>query len=71
MKIAICDDEIEFCQRINDALNKVISDDDIVKCFNSGINLLNSMNEEKYDIVYLDIEMPGIDGWKLQNGYKR
>lgn len=65
MKIAICDDEIEFCQKINDALNKVISDDDIVKCFDSGINLLNSMNEEKYDIVYLDIEMPGIYGLEV------
>lgn len=62
MRIAICDDEIEFVQKIKSSLEKIVEENDIIKCFENGVNLLNADKENFFDIVYLDIEMPGIDG---------
>lgn len=62
MRIAICDDEIEFVQKIKSSLEKIVEENDIVECFENGVNLLKADKENFFDIVYLDIEMPGIDG---------
>lgn len=62
MKIAVCDDEFEFCQKIKNTLEKTISNYDTIECFSRGNELLTEANKRIFDIVYLDIEMPGIDG---------
>lgn len=62
MKIAVCDDEEEFCQKIKNSLEKTVSNDDEIKYFNNGIELLNHMRKDNFDIVYLDIEMPSMNG---------
>lgn len=62
MKIAICDDEFDFCQKIKNALEKTIGSYDTVECFSNGNELLYQAGNRIFDIVYLDIEMPGIDG---------
>ena len=61
MRIAICDDIEDVCNKIHKCLREITGDISI-DCFCSGYDLLNSMNNENYDIVYLDIEMPGING---------
>jgi hypothetical protein len=37
MKIAVCDDEEEFCQKIKNSLEKTVSNDDEIKYFNNEI----------------------------------
>lgn len=61
MRIAICDDIEEICNRIKCVLPKS-TDNETIICFSNGYNLIDSMLTESYDIVYLDIEMPGVNG---------
>lgn len=61
MRIAICDDIEEICNRIKCVLQER-TDNETIACFSNGYNLINSMLTESYDIVYLDIEMPGVNG---------
>ncbi len=69
MRIAICDDiEIyreyvkTFCQRY---FGNELED---VNCFASGDELLNT--KEEFDLLFLDIEMPGMDGISVKNYYE-
>lgn len=63
MRIAICDDIDEICFKIKYVLQET-ADNEIIDCFSNGQDLIKSMLSENYDIVYLDIEMPGVNGIK-------
>lgn len=66
MRIAICDDEKKFTddfKRITDKLYKSL--DMIVDTYSEGAELLRSFKNRAYDLVFLDIEMPGMDGITL------
>lgn len=60
MKLLIVDDEQALCRVLADRLNVLygISPD---SC-NSGNEALELIKERDYDVVVLDIEMPGLDG---------
>ena len=62
--IAICDDQeivVKEVKKIVSMYYKEKRIDDIeIKCFLSGDELLKNIS--KFDILFLDIEMPGIDG---------
>lgn len=63
MKIAICDDESQFRNRITEYANEYFSQKHLTvetDEYQNGTNLLNS--EEKYDIVFLDIELGDVNG---------
>ena len=61
MRVAIVDDEIIFRKQIEQALTEIL-DNQIytIDKFESGDELISSKG--KYDIVLMDIEMPGING---------
>ena len=69
MKIAIVDDELIFAQSFRSIIEKR---------FNDTIQLLNIFtttesfiaSDHKYDIVFLDIDMPGMSGLELAKRYK-
>ena len=68
VRIAICDDD-EFAlsvagDKISEILLKfnVIS---LVDCFRDGHALLAKLGETAYDLVFLDISMPSIDGMEV------
>lgn len=73
MKIAICDDEIYWGNEISKKINSIKHEgiELEIDCFTNQDDLLKKINEVKYNLVYLDIEMPGINGIKAAQMIKR
>lgn len=66
MRIAICDDEEIYRIELKSCLNKLLFDTDCeIDTFSDGRILLTRFEERPFDIVFLDIEMPEIDGITL------
>ena len=66
MRIAVCDDEKKFLQQFRAITDKAYRSLDILtEEFTDGGELLRYFENRKYDIVFLDIEMPAIDGLSL------
>lgn len=71
LRIAICDDDssavnvnkaiVEKCLKEQNSAGKI-------ETYTSSDNLLYDIAEDHFffDLILLDIEMPGIRGWKLQ-----
>jgi DNA-binding LytR/AlgR family response regulator len=63
LRIAICDDSEKdanslkhFCEASNDIEKLSIT------VFNNGLDLLKSHSQNRFDILFLDVDMPEIDG---------
>ena len=71
MRIAVCDDENKF---INDFMTKIYTLynklDIITDVYMSGQELLKVFCNNPYDIVFLDIEMPNMDGLQALKALK-
>ena len=66
MRIAICDDEQCFLndfRRITDRLYRSL--DILIDSFSDGASLIRQFRLRAYDLVFLDIEMPEMDGITL------
>lgn len=62
MLIAICDDEPLFCEQLKEHIYSYSNKynlDTVVEIFNNGKQLLNNAH---FDIIFLDYQMPGING---------
>ena len=68
MKIAICDDNEAELNRIKDLLElyaATAGQNFFIKCFTSSVELASTVEFEKFDIYFLDIIMPVMDGINL------
>lgn len=66
MRIAICDDEEKYRIQLKTVLDKLlINTDDNIETFSDGNILAAKFAESPFDLVFLDIEMPEIDGITL------
>lgn len=64
-KIAVCDDSIEYRNIITALIKDVLIKNNLqydVVAFNSGYDLIKDFKEKEFDIVFLDMEMPEING---------
>ena len=68
MKIAIVDDERKWRNEATIVLNQIIEQSDEVEEYDSGESFL--AGEKAYDVVIIDIEMPGMDGFETTIEYK-
>lgn len=65
MRIGICDDDIAQLQTISEILSSYRTPDNepvIFDCFSNASNLLDSLKPNSYDVLLLDILMPGFTG---------
>lgn len=66
MRIAICDDEEKYRIQLKTILDKLlINTDDDIETFDDGRYLAAAFREEPFDLIFLDIEMPSVDGITL------
>ncbi|MBO4750827.1 MAG: response regulator transcription factor [Lachnospiraceae bacterium] len=66
MRIAVCDDEAQFRVQIRDMIDRIYgSMDVIIDLFSDGRALLERFDANPYDVLFLDIEMPAMDGITL------
>lgn len=62
LTVVICEDDINMCDYIKNEVLKICPDYLVDVCYN-GEELVNK--KVRYDIVFLDIEMPGRDGMSI------
>lgn len=65
LKVAICDDEVQELSRISALLNRYKTEKNAVlkyDAFLTALELLEAMKRQTYDVLLLDILMPGING---------
>ena len=66
MRIAICDDEEIYRVELKTILDKLLINVDYdIDTFDDGRQLMESFGKAPYDLVFLDIEMPAVDGITL------
>lgn len=66
MRIAICDDEEKYRIQLKTILDKLlINTDDDIETFSDGNILADKFQKDPFDLVFLDIEMPEVDGITL------
>lgn len=66
MRVAVCDDEELFQSQIRNLIDRIYNSMDvIVDVFSDGKKLLERFDANPYDVIFLDIEMPAMDGITL------
>lgn len=69
-RIGICDDRAEDIVRIEEALRAAVTRTGlplqlVCRSFQNGEDLYAATRRETFDLFFLDIEMPGMDGFEL------
>lgn len=62
MKIGICEDSLTDRKILKDVLISILSEYERLECFNHGAAFLESHNKKPFDIVFLDIGLPNLNG---------
>jgi len=73
MRIAVCDDEITIRASLRKALkaSEALPKEATITEFPNGGALVESHKESPYNIIFLDIEMPGISGIEAGRAIRR
>jgi two-component system LytT family response regulator len=70
IKTLLVDDEAPARERLRRLLNNIQSPVEIVGESENGLQALEFIETNKPDLVFLDIQMPGLDGFELINRLK-
>lgn len=68
IRFAVCDDEKIAAEAVRIRTEEILAEAGIgcsAKCCGEARELLALLSEERFDLVFLDIDMPGIDGIEL------
>ena len=68
INIAVCDDEIKICSHVENILINILAHKFFeynIDVFYSGEALCEEMERTKYDLVFLDIELPKMNGVEI------
>lgn len=73
MKIAICDDNEDLLKNMHFILQNIFKQYTSyfeIFSFSSGNLLLKSHKESNFDVIFLDIDMPEINGFDVAKTYE-
>ena len=65
LRIAVCDDDMQELTRVSSLLNQYRTEKEPAfkyNAFSNAMDLLDSMKSNSYDLLFLDVLMPGING---------
>jgi len=65
MKALIIDDEEHCCEVLQALLQKHCSDVQVLACCATGMQAITWLQQNNTDLVFLDIEMPGMNGFEF------
>jgi len=68
LRIAVIDDEITVCRRLQKALEK---DGYHVEAFQQGESFWGRMVQEPFNIIFLDLKLPDVDGMDILSKIKK
>lgn len=75
MKIAICDDVEEFYTDLKQKIENYFFEKNIlnykIDIFLSGTEFISNFNAEDYDFIFLDVDMPGLNGFDTAKEIKK
>lgn len=67
IKIAICDDDEIIRTQLKGICKKVKENTDEIYLYKDGREILNDLPQKKFDLIFLDISMPEINGIEIKN----
>lgn len=74
MRIALCDDDTIFLDKFDALVRRYISvcfDDIKIAKYTNGLKLLEHHKNDPFDVIFLDIDMPGINGFEIAGELNR
>lgn len=70
MKFLIADDELSAIDSLSKSLKKILGNDAVISAVRNGHEAVLALEKEKFDVLFLDIEMPGMDGMTVARRVK-
>lgn len=67
MNILFVDDSISTCEVFSIFFKRA---NHTVRCANDGAEAMRAVEQEQFDAIVLDLEMPGVDGWDALHGIR-
>lgn len=74
LKIAICDDEPIYLEKLQHCIQAFFTEKRVVyvvDLYDNSSNLIKRLDKESPDILFLDIDMPGVSGIEIANRLRK
>ncbi|MBE6858525.1 MAG: response regulator transcription factor [Ruminococcus sp.] len=70
IKIAVVDDEKMMLEKICRIIDEQFIEEKIIRSFDKSVNFFNDPDKYNFDLVFLDIDMPELNGFDLAENLK-
>lgn len=71
IKVVIVDDHPDACELLRNMIGDVAADFQVVRTFTNPVEFIKHKDQLDYDALFLDIEMPGLNGFDLHSQESR